>query len=92
MRRLWGSVFFARAICLVASAAAVGCRHRSFLFVVLVAKNDVLWELGRRGCSWPWSTSKLMLSLETEKEDDSDSSDEDVSFADMLIRIAKEKE
>ena len=33
-----------------------------------------------------------MLSLETEKDDDSDSSDDDVSIADMLIRLAKEKE
>ena len=33
-----------------------------------------------------------MLSLEASNKDDSDSSDEDVSFADMLIRLAKEKE
>ena len=33
-----------------------------------------------------------VLSLETEKDDAIDSSAEDVSFADMLIRIAKEEE
>ena len=33
-----------------------------------------------------------MLSLETEADDDDESSDEDVSFAEMLARLAKEKE
>ena len=35
-----------------------------------------------------------MLSLETEKDDDSarDSSDDDISIADMLASLAKEKE
>ena len=33
-----------------------------------------------------------MLSFETPNVNDNDSSDEDVSFADMLVRIAKEKE
>ena len=33
-----------------------------------------------------------MLSLETERDGDSDSSDDDVSIADMLARLAQEKE
>ena len=33
-----------------------------------------------------------MLSLETEADDDDESSDEDVSFAEMVARLAKEKE